>query len=411
LLKDIITIFYSPLAQVYRAASIADSLSDLQNFINDLIRTVEQVEESRYQFDNGQHTLLIQSLAVIQDNPHHTVQAFIDLIQRHEQSFYYFVHKVHSKGEGLFNSLMQWVEMFLTVVREGLGDPLSLEFLLPHTGQERTDILSEVDKVAMYHYKLKLVYEGKLRRRFGNAQGQNDADADDEATQTLVNGVLGEIDFGALAGSDALDIAAEETDVDSDDDGYSSSNYANEETSSQSGSSDSTEDSNGSSNSAHSPKADQPRMSHYVKAASAAPTPTGKTHHVQSHLGNLAAASSSSLASAPPLPRKRSISLMRMKSLTSLGSRKQSADSIPPVPSLPTMPQTAVPVVSMSSSSSKSSLPPSSRLPMRTMSSQSPPKSDKVVDKRKRRKENLIKSPELVHIPQLLPVFVELVSF
>ncbi|KAJ3520718.1 hypothetical protein NM688_g9123 [Phlebia brevispora] len=45
LLRDIITIFYSPLAQVYRAASIADSLSDLQNFINDLIRTVESTEE------------------------------------------------------------------------------------------------------------------------------------------------------------------------------------------------------------------------------------------------------------------------------------------------------------------------------------------------------------------------------
>ena len=45
LLKDIITIFYAPLAQVYRAASIADSLGDLQNFMNDLIRTVESTEE------------------------------------------------------------------------------------------------------------------------------------------------------------------------------------------------------------------------------------------------------------------------------------------------------------------------------------------------------------------------------
>ena len=47
LLKDIITIFYAPLAQVYRAASIADSLNDLQNFVNDLIKTVEQVEERK----------------------------------------------------------------------------------------------------------------------------------------------------------------------------------------------------------------------------------------------------------------------------------------------------------------------------------------------------------------------------
>lgn len=48
LLKDIITIFYAPLAQVYKAASISDSFGDLQTFINDLIRTVEQTEESLY---------------------------------------------------------------------------------------------------------------------------------------------------------------------------------------------------------------------------------------------------------------------------------------------------------------------------------------------------------------------------
>lgn len=45
LLKDIITIFYAPLAQVYKAANIADSFGDLQTFVNDLIRTVEQTEE------------------------------------------------------------------------------------------------------------------------------------------------------------------------------------------------------------------------------------------------------------------------------------------------------------------------------------------------------------------------------
>lgn len=40
-----ITIFYSPLAKVYKAASITDSISDLQNFVNDLIRTVEGVDD------------------------------------------------------------------------------------------------------------------------------------------------------------------------------------------------------------------------------------------------------------------------------------------------------------------------------------------------------------------------------
>jgi Domain of unknown function in PX-proteins (DUF3818) len=47
-MKDIITIFYSPLAQVYRAASISDSIGDVQSFINDLIKTVEATEERTY---------------------------------------------------------------------------------------------------------------------------------------------------------------------------------------------------------------------------------------------------------------------------------------------------------------------------------------------------------------------------
>lgn len=48
LLKDIITIFYEPLAKVYKAANIADSISDLQGFMTDLIRTVEQAEACQY---------------------------------------------------------------------------------------------------------------------------------------------------------------------------------------------------------------------------------------------------------------------------------------------------------------------------------------------------------------------------
>lgn len=44
LLRDIFAIFYTPLAQVYKAANIADSLGDMQNFITDLIKTIESCE-------------------------------------------------------------------------------------------------------------------------------------------------------------------------------------------------------------------------------------------------------------------------------------------------------------------------------------------------------------------------------
>lgn len=361
-------------------------------------------------------------LSVIQSDPSHTVQAFIDLIQRHEQSFYYFVHKVHSKGEGLFNSLMQWIEMFLTVVREGLGDPLSLEFLLPHTGQDRTDILSEVDEIAMYHYKLKVIYEDKLRRRFGNAQGQRDVDAEDEATQTLVNGVLGDIDFGELVGGDALDVAAEESD-EFDDDYTSSDDYSSDEedTSSAAESSESAEDSviSSAGDLAHSESATRVRpRALSVKVASTITSSQMKGPPTQQELKNSPAAAASSPSSAfisIPILR-RSLSLKRIKSLTSLGSRKQTSEVVPPVPPLPNTPQTAAPIL-MTSSLSKPlpppaapTSPPNGTNNQSRLQRHSPLRVNKAIDQKKKKANLIIKPPELVRIPQLLPVFVELVG-
>ena len=159
---------------------------------------------------------------VSQEDPHQTVQAFINLVKRHEQMFYNFVYKVHSRGGSLFDNLTRWIELFLTVVRDGIGDQTSVEFVLPHTGQEREEIMKEIDNVALYHYKLKLAHEDKLRRRFGRAQKRSDADAEDEAAAALVQGVVNDISFGDLVDGDADDLAAEASASDGSSD-YSSS--------------------------------------------------------------------------------------------------------------------------------------------------------------------------------------------
>jgi hypothetical protein len=190
LLKDIITIFYSPLAQVYKAASIADSLGDLQAFINDMIRTVEQVEE------------------LSQEDPQRTVQTFIDLVQRHEQAFYTFVHNVHSKGQGLFESLMGWIELFLSYARDGLPAPLDLEILLPHGGPARAAIMREVDELAQYHYRLKVAHEEKVRRRFAGGAGADQQTMEEAA---LVDSVLQSLSIGDTIMGSAGEIAVEES--------------------------------------------------------------------------------------------------------------------------------------------------------------------------------------------------------
>lgn len=52
-------------------------------------------------------------------DPNKTVQAFIDLCQRHEHNFYKFVHEVHTHDNGLFTQLMGWIEGILEFLRRG----------------------------------------------------------------------------------------------------------------------------------------------------------------------------------------------------------------------------------------------------------------------------------------------------
>ncbi|KAG2077394.1 hypothetical protein BDR04DRAFT_1148155 [Suillus decipiens] len=350
LLKDIISIFYAPLAQVYRAANIGNSVSDLQNFITDLIRVVEAMED------------------MSEEDPQATVQTFIDLVGRHEQAFYSFVHKVHANGKGLFESLMQWIEIFLTVVREGLGSPVSLEWLLPHGGQERANMMNEIDEVARYHYKLKIAHEEKVRRRFTRAQGHDDADAEDEATQALVHGVVGEINFGELVQSDALDLAAEETDDESDE---SSSEYET--------------DSSGSYEDTESEESEEGPTPTRSRVQTARPSP-----HISPVRRPL---TPPTLQSPPPSTHRRSISLRSTKSAHF--SQQSNWKDAPPVPPLPP-----------SLHCINKPLPP----PPPTLTARSAENFQRAPDHRPRKSKgftNTLKPPDLVYIPRLLPLFVE----
>ncbi|KAI0092424.1 hypothetical protein BDY19DRAFT_924281 [Irpex rosettiformis] len=370
LLKDIITIFYSPLAQVYRAASIADSLGDLQSFINDLIRTVEQSEE------------------LSQQDPARTVQIFINLIQRHEQAFYSFVHKVHSKGEGLFDSLMQWIERFLTLMREGLGEPISLEFLLPHTGQERQDIMQEVDAVARYHYLLKVAYEDKVRRRFGRSQGQSEADAEDEAAAEMVNGIVSDLSFGDLVKGDADELAAEADDDEEDSDSDSESD--DEEDSDEDDDSEEETDSD-------SEQSESGSSTDGGTTRGTTPTPSIVQRSYTVHSPHSPQSTSQSPRQSPrQLPYQR----IPKHSLDMPPSSRP-----PPPPHLRSSRSMSLAEVgSASSSKSLPQLPHSARVPERGQGKPVPPAKSS-----KKKKPEGPKPPELHHLPKLLPLFVEMV--
>lgn len=139
------------------------------------------------------------------------MQTFIDLVQRHEQAFYTFVHNVHSKGQGLFDSLMGWIELFLNYARVGLAEPLNLEILLPAPGAERDRIMAEVDAVAQYHYRLKVAHEEKIRRRF-----RQEAAGEEEAA--LLDSVMASLSLDDTAIGEAMEEGSEEEEEDEDED-------------------------------------------------------------------------------------------------------------------------------------------------------------------------------------------------
>ncbi|KDN51443.1 hypothetical protein K437DRAFT_254863 [Tilletiaria anomala UBC 951] len=219
LLKDIITIFYSPLAQVYKAANISDSLVDLQSFIDDLIRTIETHEELSY------------------TNPQATVQVFIDLVARHEARFYNFVHQVHSKGSGLFDGLMHWIELFINFVRgsgtsanvgerRGIG-AVDLDICLPAGAEARKKAMDEIDLLVVYAYRQKLLREIKLRRRLAEKEVEAAADrllnkgprasAGLGSDAAFVEAVVDNLGIGDMFTGEMEDVEAEVEDEDEED--------------------------------------------------------------------------------------------------------------------------------------------------------------------------------------------------
>lgn len=398
---------------MYRAASVAESLGDLQNFINDLIRTVEQTEDRRLALVSLRFPHSFYFSLASQSDPSSTVQAFIDLVNRHEQSFYSFVYKVHSKGQDLFDNLMKWIERFLTAIREGIGasslgaegNKIALETLLPAGGEERAKIMEEVDKEMRWHYLNKIAHEEKLRSRFRRAQkgAETDADAEDEATQVLINGVAKEFNFSDLVMANADELAAEESEEDEDED---SDDYDDDEDD------DSDEDDISESETDRDEAEEDVNLQTLSVHSSTIQSPLfrAETTEVVARTTTPALLRSQTLV-LQTTPRPRSLSLRSSKSVQ-LRSKLNTTVDTPPVPPLPDKPLPQRPPATSSADlprqRSEGRLASPEHGP--SSGSYSPPSSPRRPPHKPRKKAAATpQPPKLKHIPTLLPVFVEMV--
>ncbi|EFQ26331.1 PX domain-containing protein [Colletotrichum graminicola] len=163
LFRDLFTIFYEPLVRVYKSANVYSSVTDFAVFIDDMIQVVEKCQEQDASAD-----------------PNQTVQAFIDLCQRHENNFYKFVHEVHTHDNGLFDQLMGWIEDILEFLRKGpKNGTLNINALFEGGVSsgiiDKAKVIEEVNQLIAWQEARKKWHHDKTRQKMA-AEGNGGPD-------------------------------------------------------------------------------------------------------------------------------------------------------------------------------------------------------------------------------------------
>lgn len=163
LFRDLFTIFYEPLVRVYKSANVYSSITDFAHFADDAIGVIEKCQRQDVSAD-----------------PNQTVQAFIDLCERHQASFYKFVHEVHLHDNGLFGALMGWIEDILEFLRQGpQGGRLDMNALI-HGARDAGEVdehkaLEEINALIQWHEDRKRWHLSKTRQKMAADGTGNEA--------------------------------------------------------------------------------------------------------------------------------------------------------------------------------------------------------------------------------------------
>ncbi|CAJ0911773.1 4605_t:CDS:10 [Entrophospora sp. SA101] len=205
LIKDIIAIFYEPLAKIYKAANIGDSLTDVSGFIDELIILVDQIDQKV--------TKMASSKFSSSDS---IIQPFMQLVDRHIPSFYNFVQSIYLHDtSGLFQSMLNWIEKIIDFMRGGtIYDRFDLDKLIDEVLSEEEDeikaLTKEIDDLMLWNTLKKKRRLLKLKNILRNNSDDKKEfyqviDDDDESIEGDINTSNGIIGNGLIDGSEGLD--------------------------------------------------------------------------------------------------------------------------------------------------------------------------------------------------------------
>ena len=178
LLRDLFTIFYEPLVRVYKSANVYNSVTDFAMFLDDMFAVLDRAQRQDISAD-----------------PNQTVQSFIDLCGRHQDNLYKFVHEVHIHDNGLFSSLMEWLEGILEFLRHGpKGGKLDMNALFQGSVEmkqvNKAAAIAEIDALIKWQEERKKWHQDKTRQKMAAQNHTPNSTTELTSATTQPNGTI-----------------------------------------------------------------------------------------------------------------------------------------------------------------------------------------------------------------------------
>lgn len=201
LFRDLFTIFYEPLVRVYKSANVHNSITDFSIFADDMFVVLDKMQRQDVSAD-----------------PNQTVQAFIDLCGRHQDNLYKFIHEVHIHDNGLFTSLMAWLEGILEFLRHGPpGGKLDMNALFQGAVDmkriNKNAAIAEINDLIRWQEERKKWHQDKTRQKMAAESSVSALPDPNGSIQQPGKGAFRSSDFGL----NADDLADYNDDDDSND--------------------------------------------------------------------------------------------------------------------------------------------------------------------------------------------------
>lgn len=142
LIKEVVSIFYSPLVKLFKMANMSRSVHDFEKFMDDLIKLIDRAD----------------GLAGSALDANQMVEELIALCHKHKGSVFRFIHDVYKNDKDqLFERLIRWVSTIMDVLRNGTGKQLDIEALLKQPNINKADVIKEIDSVIRWSEERKKI--------------------------------------------------------------------------------------------------------------------------------------------------------------------------------------------------------------------------------------------------------------